>query len=1256
MSAKNKFVTLGVACASLAMVVFAQDDLDNLLQELGADKKPAAQEAPKAEEKPAAPKAEEKPAAPAEEAPAAPAAPEVKVPEAPPAPAAEEKKPEVEAPAPAPAPAAEEKKPEVEAPAPAPAPAAEEKKPEVEAPAPAPAPTAEEKKPEVEAPAPAPAPTAEEKKPELPAATPAIPEPAPAAEEKPEAAAPAAPAPAPAAEEKKPETEAPAPAPVAEEKKPEAPAPAPAPEPAAEEKKPEAPAPAPVPEPAAEEKKPEAPTPVPTPAPAATEEKPAAETPAPAAEEKKPEAPTAVPETPAASPAPAPAPAVQEGAEPGAAGTPPEPPPAVDDLAGIPDADVIKDAIAMEKLRREALEHQTQEEINAARAAMEARDWDNAYKKYSLAYAHLAERVDAEADALRKECKDKMAQAKYESAKQALKDGDRELAMKDAQQAQKLRHPQAASLIESLKSETTEDAVTDVAAIKHRRNDKDYKTERDTIRRRLRLASQYLSVLDLDKALEQADLVLREDPYNTEAIAIRTRIQRRRDMVIENEREATRRGMIADIGAAWRPVYAVNSGELKGIDGGTGKVPIGGADGSSVEQSIEKRMKEMILPSISFRPPATIIDAVDFFRQASKDFDRPEIPADQRGFNFVLQLENALTASNAEGGAADNNAGGNANAFGAAAAGDEAAPGDVPVIPNVNASNQSLWDALQLVCRVVKPAFKFKVQGSIIMVMPKTMTTDEMVTRSYDVVEDFVERMNNASSDLKNQGAGEFGGGGNNNNDSGEGDQENDWKAFFSDLGVQWPNGAKIKYIKALGKMRVTNTEEQLAILEENLELLNAEPKMIEVETRFVEVAQEDLNSLGFEWLLNSDYSFNVGGKLAKALNLKDGAFETTTTTTPGRQIWQNGALVDLDTPNTTTTGSTWKRKWVEPVYRTETDANGNQTDVLVSPGYYAKTGKNVGIAGDGGTTYQSGMRYLSTDSNHISGEGASTNDRFMRVNAFLGNADLSMILHMLSQRSDTDLLSAPKIVTKPGIEATIKVVTIYRYPQDYDVTIQSTSSSSSSTSVSGGGGGDGKILPMVEPQNFETQEVGVILTVTPELTSEGNYITLKLTPKVVSEPTWKDYGMRVPMDAVRPSTAYGTREWNPVTMTYELVSSKSDSEIEWFTVPMEQPFFKERSIDTTVTLNNGATVVMGGLITEERKSMEDKIPFLGDIPFLGRLFRSRSEWSDKRNLLLFVTARLVGPDGRMKQSGGTTTVTPAGNAPAEAAPTAEEK
>ena len=98
---------------------------------------------------------------------------------------------------------------------------------------------------------------------------------------------------------------------------------------------------------------------------------------------------------------------------------------------------------------------------------------------------------------------------------------------------------------------------------------------------------------------------------------------------------------------------------------------------------------------------------------------------------------------------------------------------------------------------------------------------------------------------------------------------------------------------------------------------------------------------------------------------------------------------------------------------------------------------------------------------------------------------------------------------------------------------------------------------------------------------------------------------------------------------------ASGNEDMQWFTVPMEQPFFKERSIDTVVTLYNGATVVMGGLITEERKSMEDKIPFLGDIPFIGRLFRSHSEQTSKRNLLIFVTTRIVDGRGREMHNDG---------------------
>ena len=55
----------------------------------------------------------------------------------------------------------------------------------------------------------------------------------------------------------------------------------------------------------------------------------------------------------------------------------------------------------------------------------------------------------------------------------------------------------------------------------------------------------------------------------------------------------------------------------------------------------------------------------------------------------------------------------------------------------------------------------------------------------------------------------------------------------------------------------------------------------------------------------------------------------------------------------------------------------------------------------------------------------------------------------------------------------------------------------------------------------------------------------------------------------------------------------------------------------------------MGGMITESRVEVDDKVPVLGDIPLVGRLFRSSYEQSEKRNLLIFVTARLVDPAGR---------------------------
>lgn len=903
-----------------------------------------------------------------------------------------------------------------------------------------------------------------------------------------------------------------------------------------------------------------------------------------------------------------------------------------------PDAELISDLMATESLRREAMDAQAKREVMAARDAMSDRDWETAYRKYSLAFKHLNDRADS--IEFRRECAQGMAEARYQAGRQAYRAGEMEAARQLAMEARTLRHPRAQALLEAIEGDTISVEEKDVSEIAHRRNDKDYKENRNSIRRRLRRSAQYLAVSDLDKALEECELVIRFDPYNSEALELRRRIQRRRDVILDKERNATREGMIADVNAAWRPVYAVNSLELKGIDGGTTRTSLGDDKERTMEQLVEKRMKEMILPSISFRPPATIADAVEYFKQASRDFDRPDIPIDQRGFNFVLDLGKQLVAQGG-GEAASADTG---NDFAASAESSDSAasgsPDGMPLIPAIAANNVSLWDALKLVCRVTK--FKFQIQeGPVVMVMPESMTTEDLVTRTYDVTENFAERMSGAAEDVQDMKGGFGGGSSKGGDEAASDDQEASWKKFFSLMGVKWAEGSSIVYLKTIGKLRVTNTKDQLAVIEAALAgELGATPKLIEIEARFVEVAQEDLNSLGFEWLLNSDYSLGMNGKLGKMLGIKGGAWgerKTTETT-----VSSSDPLIPTKTTTTTTIyedsqGANWRRE------------HGGK--------------RNIGITGDP-STYQSGMRYLSTKSNHISGEGYSTNDQFMRVNAFLGNADLSMILHMLSQRSDTDLLSAPKVLTGPGKEATMKVVTEYIYPTEYDV--QLTASGGGSSGGSSSGGGSSEILAVVEPQNFTMREVGVILQVTPELSQGGQLINLHLHPQVVSDPTWKNYGMRIPkssnsqydtfssVSSIMNSLVSGIQnlvdiggkplseeelyslrsQLTDASMTSIASINSGDNAISYYDAPMEQPFFKTRSIETDITIANGATVVMGGLITEERKSMEDKIPFLGDIPWVGRFFRSRSEWSNKRNLLIFVTARLVDPMGRQISMG----------------------
>jgi general secretion pathway protein D len=72
------------------------------------------------------------------------------------------------------------------------------------------------------------------------------------------------------------------------------------------------------------------------------------------------------------------------------------------------------------------------------------------------------------------------------------------------------------------------------------------------------------------------------------------------------------------------------------------------------------------------------------------------------------------------------------------------------------------------------------------------------------------------------------------------------------------------------------------------------------------------------------------------------------------------------------------------------------------------------------------------------------------------------------------------------------------------------------------------------------------------------------------------------------------------------------------------RPTTLKRTIDTSVIVQNGQTVVIGGLIDESTALTEKKVPVLGDIPLLGWLFKTRGRGNEKTNLFVFITPRVI--------------------------------
>jgi general secretion pathway protein D len=140
--------------------------------------------------------------------------------------------------------------------------------------------------------------------------------------------------------------------------------------------------------------------------------------------------------------------------------------------------------------------------------------------------------------------------------------------------------------------------------------------------------------------------------------------------------------------------------------------------------------------------------------------------------------------------------------------------------------------------------------------------------------------------------------------------------------------------------------------------------------------------------------------------------------------------------------------------------------------------------------------------------------------------------------------------------------------------------------------------------------EIGPVLDVIPDVLSDGYTINLTLIPSLVQ---FEGY-------AAAPS------------FVSTLIGSTGNSG-GVVQLPTALPTFSVRQVVTTVNIWDNQTVVLGGLISSSTSSTKDKIPVLGDIPWVGNLFQSSSKSVTKKNLMIFVTATIVDPAGNRVHS-----------------------
>lgn len=398
-----------------------------------------------------------------------------------------------------------------------------------------------------------------------------------------------------------------------------------------------------------------------------------------------------------------------------------------------------------------------------------------------------------------------------------------------------------------------------------------------------------------------------------------------------------------------------------------------------------------------------------------------------------------------------------------------------------------------------------------------------------------------------------------------------DPKEILSRMGVGFPDGASVNYDVGRNTLHVRNTGKNLDIIEDLIQSKAAtQPVAIVVSATMIEVSEEVLKELGFEWLLSGNLN-NAG----------------TTLLTGGLSM-------------------------VNPIGQELADS---------IPDIGPAGGKNIPAVTGGLRSGRNAFgshsieELLSSGTSH--GAAASATRAAPSILSFRGvwaGADVTMIMRGLDQKKGVDILQKPNLVVAPGATAVFFSGREFIYPTEYEPAELPQSADSNLLR----GPGQSQVSTMAvtpsHPGAYEMRQVGTILEVEAQPSEDRSMVDLQITPQIVDFEGFVDYGT--------PILANGMdAEGNIVSMV--LAENR-----------IAMPIFSVKTLTTKVTIATGHTVVLGGLQTAKNVKFEDKVPILGDVPLLGRLFRSEGQEQRRKVLLIMVRADVVDPGGKDARTG----------------------